>query len=202
MRALFFFCPLFCILILSLPSFAQKKLIIIGDSLTEGFGVSKESSYSALLENKIKAVGKNWVVTNSGISGSTSAGASARVKWALKSNPDMIILALGANDALRGLKAEETKKNINEAIMVAKSKNIKVVLAGMMAPPNYGEKYTKEFVEMFSSLAKKHRLTQVPFLLEGVAGDSKLNLADGIHPNEKGHVVMAENIFKVIKDFL
>jgi len=180
----------------------SKKLVIVGDSLTEGYGVSKESAFSTILQTKIKEHGKDWVVINSGISGSTSASAPSRLKWVLKSKPQLIVLALGSNDGLRGLKVTETKKNIASAIELAQKENIQVILAELKAPPNYGAQYTKNFSQIFPSLVKMYKIRLVPFLLEGVAGHKNLNLADGIHPNEQGHQVIAENIFQAIKDLL
>lgn len=199
MRPLFFFCISF----FTLFAFSDpKKLVIVGDSLTEGYGVAKESSYGSLLETKIKDLGKNWVVVSSGISGSTSASAPSRMKWVLKSKPDLIVLALGSNDALRGLKVSETKKHLQQSIEIALKEKVHVVLAGLMAPPNYGAVYTKEFAQIYPSLAKQYQLKLIPFLLQNVAGIQNLNLADGIHPNEKGHVILADNVLATIKDLL
>lgn len=177
----------------------NKKLVLIGDSLTEGYGVAKESTYGTLLEEKIKQSGKKWLVITSGISGSTSASAPPRMRWVLKSKPDVVLIALGANDALRGLKITETKKNIAEAIDIASSEKIKVILAGVLAPPNYGKDYTKNFAQIYKDLAKEKNVKLIPFLLEGVAGVKELNLADGIHPNEAGHKIIAETVFQAIK---
>ncbi len=177
----------------------SNKLVIVGDSLTEGYGVAKEKAYPALLEKKLKDAKLNWVVVNSGISGSTTASAISRIKWVMKSKPNLIMLALGANDGLRGLKPEESKKNLQEAIDLVKKEKIPVILAGMMMPPNYGEEYRKAFKTIYSDLAKVNEVMFIPFLLEGVGGDPKLNLADGIHPNEKGHVIVAEHVYKSIK---
>lgn len=195
----------FFLLFIFLPFFSlaeEKKMVIIGDSLTEGYGVSKESSFTSILQAKVKEAEKSWMIVNSGISGSTSASAVSRVKWILKSKPSLVILALGSNDALRGLKVTETKKNIESAIEAIQKEKILVVLAGLKAPPNYGSQYTKDFSQIFISLSKKHQIRLIPFLLEGVAGYKNLNLADGIHPNEQGHQIIAENIFESIKDLL
>ena len=181
---------------------AEKTLVVLGDSLTEGYGVSKESAYPALLEKKIKSSAHTWKVVNSGVSGSTTASALSRVKWVLKSKPDLLIIGLGANDALRGLKVSESQKNLAIAIEYVQSQKVRVVLAGLYSPPNYGEKYAKEFRTMYQDLAQKYKLTLIPFLLEGVGGQSGLNLADGIHPNEKGHEVIADHVYKAIKDLL
>lgn len=193
-------------LLLFLPSllFAAetKKLVILGDSLTEGLGVAKSAAFPDLLEKKIKASGKDWTVINAGISGATSASGMSRLKWQLKSKPDLVILALGANDGLRGVDVKSTEKNLSDTIELAQKEKIKVILAGMLLPPNYGAQYSKDFKAIYEHLAKKYSLQKIPFLLEGVAGDPKLNQADGIHPNEKGHKVIAENVFKAIKGLL
>lgn len=178
---------------------ASKRLLILGDSLSEGYGVAREASYASLLEKKIKAAGKDWQVINASISGSTSASAVGRLKWQLKNKPDLLILALGANDGLRGTAVAETKKNLAQALELAKKEGLKTVLFGMRMPPNYGEKYTKDFEKMYADLARTHNVRLVPFFLDGVAGDPKMNQADGIHPNEKGHQKLADNVYRGIE---
>lgn len=178
---------------------AVKRLLILGDSLSEGYGVAREASYASLLEKKIKAAGKDWQVINASISGSTSASAVGRLKWQLKNKPDLLILALGANDGLRGTAVAETKKNLVQALELAKKEGLKTVLFGMRMPPNYGEKYTKDFEKMYADLARTHNVRLVPFFLDGVAGDPKMNQADGIHPNEKGHQKLADNVYRGIE---
>lgn len=174
---------------------AQKTFVIIGDSLTEGYGIAKESAFPHLLENLIS----NYKIINAGISGSTSASAMSRVKWTLKSKPDAILIALGGNDGLRGLSIKELSKNLTGAIKEIKKTQTKVMLAGIQAPPNYGAQYTKDFKNIFSQIAKEQKIPLYPFLLEGVAGNPRLNLPDGIHPNEEGHKVIAEKILPFIK---
>lgn len=180
---------------ITFPAFAEKTLTIIGDSVTEGYGVSKESSFPALLEKELKG----WKVTNAGISGSTSASAPGRMKWALKAKPDAVLLALGGNDGLRALKAAEMKKNLADAIELAKKSGVKVLLAGYKAPPNYGTDYTKGFSLVFTELAKENKVPLYDFILDGVAGNSKLNLADGIHPNVTGHKVITEKLLPFLR---
>lgn len=196
---------LILLLALCLPIVAhsqEKVLVIVGDSLTEGYGIKKENAYPHLLEAKLKAAGKNWKIVNSGVSGSTSASGPGRVDWALKSKPDALMLALGGNDGLRGLKPESMEKNLRKAIASAKAAGVKVYLAGMQMPPNYGSEYAKNFAATFPKVATAEKVDLVPFLLEGVAGDEKLNLADRIHPNEAGHKVMADLLFRFFKDRL
>lgn len=172
----------------------SKKLLILGDSLTEGYGVARDSAYPALVEKELRKAKKDWTVIGSGFSGSTSASAVSRLKWQLKSKPDLLVLALGANDGLRGLSVDELEKNLSSAVEVAKKENVPVVLAGMMMPPNYSRDYSEKFKAVFPRVAKKHGLKFYPFLLDGVAGRAELNLSDGIHPNEKGHRIIAEKL--------
>lgn len=181
---------------------AEKKLVIIGDSLSEGYGVEREQAYPALLQKKIQASGRHWSVVNSGISGSTTASAPQRVTWALKQKPDLLILALGANDGLRGAPIKSIEGHLNQALDAAQKAKVLVVLVGMKVPPNYGKPYGKEFDALFPRLAKRYKVPFIPFLLEGVAGKPELNQADGIHPNEKGHAILAETVFKAIKRLL
>lgn len=197
--------PFLFFLILSFSSlcFAQKKLIVLGDSLTEGYGVAKEAAFPAVLEKKLHEAGKkDWSVVNAGVSGSTTASGLSRMKWVFKSKPQAVILALGANDGLRGLKIEDSQKNLAQAIEYAQSQKVQVILGGLYMPPNYGKAYTDQFKSMYESLAKKYKLTFVPFILDKVAGNPKYNLADGIHPNEEGHKIIAENVFAVVKGAL
>ena len=184
-------------------SYAQKKLVILGDSLTEGYGVAKESAFPGVLEKKLHEAGKKqWSVVNAGVSGSTTASGVGRMKWLFKTKPDMIFLALGANDGLRGLKVEDSEKNLAEAIEYAQAQKVKVVLGGLYMPPNSGKDYTDKFKKMYENLAKKYKIVFIPFILDKVAGNPKYNLADGIHPNEEGHTIIADNVFLVLKGAL
>jgi acyl-CoA thioesterase-1 len=191
-------------IVLCCNSFAEtpKRMVILGDSLTEGLGVAKEQAYPSLLEKKINASGKKWQVVNAGISGSTSAGSEKRLQWLMKNKIDLLIIALGANDGLRGLKIEATKKNLSQTIELAKKNKIKIVLAGMLLPPNYGKEYRNQFEKLFLDLSKKYDLILIPFLLDKVGGEIQMNQSDGIHPNEKGHEIIADTVFKIIKDHL
>lgn len=174
-----------------------KKILIIGDSLTAGYGIDKEDAFPAVLERKLHENGhKNYQVINGGVSGSTTASGKSRLNWFLKSGPSILILALGANDGLRGLKLEQSKQNLEDIIIAAKAKNIKVVLGGMQLPVNYGNEYREEFQKMYQSLHKKHQITFIPFLLKDVGGRKELNISDGIHPNVKGHEIVAQNVYK------
>lgn len=184
----------------SAQSQTEKRFVIIGDSLTEGYGVSQDAAFPALLEKKIKdELKKPYRIVNSGISGSTTASAPQRAKWILKQKPDLVMLILGANDGLRGLKLEASEKNLSTAIEEFQKAKIKVILGGLYMPPNYGAEYTENFRKMYSRLAQKYKMPLVPFILDKVAGDPKYNLPDGIHPNEEGHKVIAQTIFDSIK---
>lgn len=197
--------PILAFLFLALPLVgfaAPKKLVVLGDSLTEGYGVAREKAFPAVLEKKIKDAGKDWLVVNAGVSGSTTASAVSRMKWVFKSKPDLVILCLGANDGLRGLKVEDSEKHLAEAIEFAQSNKVKIVLGGLYMPPNYGKDYTDRFRKMYVNLKDKYKLPFIPFLLEKVGGNPEYNLADGIHPNEKGHEIVAGTVFKEIKGLL
>lgn len=180
----------------------DQIVVIIGDSLTAGYGIEKSKAYPALLETQFKKQFPQLQIKNAGVSGATSASAIKRLKWMLKLKPEVMILALGANDGLRGFPAKTTYTNLEQAILLAQKNNIKVILAGMQAPPNYGEKYTKEFAKVFVDLSKKHQIQLIPFLLKDVAGEKKYNQEDGIHPNEEGHQKMASTIEPYLKKYL
>ncbi len=178
---------------------AAPLVLCLGDSLTEGYGVAPEQSYPSLLERRLRESGRaDARVVNAGISGSTSASAVSRLRWQLKAKPDVVILALGGNDGLRGLQIEETRKNLGEAIALARSRDVRVVLAGMKLPPNYGIDYTRRFEALFPALAEKHDVALIPFLLEGVAAKPELNLPDGIHPNAAGYQIVVENVLETL----
>jgi acyl-CoA thioesterase I len=180
----------------------SKTILFLGDSLTEGYQLSREEAYPYLVEQHLKTKHPEIKVINGGVSGATTASGLKRLNWYLKSKPDYMVLALGANDGLRGTKLEESKKNLIQVIERAQKENIKVILAGMKMPTNYGESYRDNFEKMFNELAKKYDLPLIPFLLEGVGGVAKLNLPDGIHPNQAGHKVMAQTVLKVLEPLL
>lgn len=183
-------------------AFAGPKIVIIGDSISEGYGVAREEAYPTLLQTKITQAGKDWTVLNQSISGSTSSSAPARVKWALKSHPTLILIALGANDGLRGLKPEMMDENLTKAIKLCQDAKVKVILAGTKLPPNYGADYIHQFEAVFPKVAKRTGVPLIPFLLAHVGGHHALNQDDGIHPNPKGHALIAETVFAALKDQL
>jgi acyl-CoA thioesterase-1 len=148
------------------------------------------------------AKGHNVRVINAGISGATTSGGLARLEWVMKSNPKIVVIALGANDGLRGRPVEKMRENLDNMIRYAKDNGAKVVLAGMRLPTSYGKAYREDYEAAFSSLAEEHQLVFIPFLLEGVAGNRALNLADNIHPNEEGHKVMAKTVYNYVEPLL
>ena len=181
---------------------AQTLIVALGDSLTEGFGVSKEESYPYLVEQELIRKGYSVRMINAGISGSTSASALSRMHWFVRVKPGIVILALGGNDGLRGLSVKHLKKNLGKAIKLASSKNIRVLLAGMQIPLNYGQEYTKSFRNAFYELAKQYQLPMIPFLLEDVGNVPSLNLPDGIHPNPEGHQIISRTVLKHLEPLL
>ena len=181
---------------------AETLIIALGDSLTEGFGVSKEEAYPYLVEQELLRKGYPVRIINAGISGSTSASAPSRMKWFVRVKPDIIILALGGNDGLRGLSVLHMKKNLRKAIKLAISRNIKVLLAGMQIPLNYGQEYTKSFRNAFYELAKQYQLPMIPFLLRDVGNVPVLNLPDGIHPNPDGHQIISQTVIEYLEPIL
>ncbi len=172
---------------------------MLGDSLTAGLGLPIAAAYPSLLQQRLKADGLDLEVVNAGVSGDTSAGGLARLDWALQGDVRVLIVALGGNDALRGLPAEQLQRNLSEIIERAQAKGVAVILAGMEAPPNYGRDYIVTFHKVYPTLAKQYHLAFVPFLLQGVAGTEGLNQRDGIHPTAEGARIVADNVWAVLK---
>lgn len=181
---------------------ARPKIVMLGDSLTAGLGLLETQSYPGLLQERIEAEGYGFEVVNAGVSGDTSAGGLRRLDWALEGDVRILIVALGANDGLRGLSVAEMTKNLSEIITRAKARNVVVILAGMEAPPNYGPEYAQSYRQAFRQLALTHRVTFLPFLLDKVGGQSALNQDDGIHPNAEGAVIVADTVWAVLKPML
>ncbi|HSR68474.1 MAG TPA: arylesterase [Acidobacteriota bacterium] len=187
------------------PQDREKPLILfLGDSLTAGYGLDPALAFPALIQKKIDQEGWSFEVLNAGLSGETSAGGLRRIKWIMRRQPAVMVLELGANDGLRGVPLHSTRRNLQGIIDQARSANpdMKIVLAGMMVPPNLGPHYTETFQSMFEELAEANGLPLIPFLLEGVAAQPNLNLTDGIHPNAEGHKILAENVWEVLKPLL
>lgn len=180
----------------------RPRIVAFGDSLTAGLGVAQEESYPAQLQRKLEEAGYSYRVVNAGVSGETTAGGLRRVAWVLNSKPSIVILELGGNDGLRGLGLQETKANLERIIQQLQSASVTVVLAGMQLPPNYGKDYTAGFEALYLALARQYRLTMIPFFLDGVAGSSSLNQADGIHPTGEGYRRIVEKIFPVLEPLL
>ncbi|NBD38862.1 MAG: arylesterase [Verrucomicrobia bacterium] len=175
---------------------APERIVFLGDSLTAGYGLDPGNAYPAVLEEMLRERGKAAKVINAGLSGDTSAGGLRRVDWILRKPVDTFVLALGANDALRGQPPEATKENLRGIIdkVRARQPRARILLAGMLAPPNMGEAYAEEFAGLYKALAREKGVERIPFLLEDVAGREALNLPDGIHPNVRGHKVIARNL--------
>lgn len=182
----------------------KKTIIFFGNSLTAGYGLSPTQAFPSLIQKKIDSLDLPYRSVNAGVSGETSSGGNARVDWILKQPVDVFVLELGANDGLRGIPLAETRKNLQSILdkVRAKYPAAKLVVAGMQIPPNMGKAYTTEFRDIFPQLAEKNGATLIPFLLEGVGGESRLNQGDGIHPTEEGHKVVSENVWKVLKGVL
>lgn len=177
-----------------------KTILFLGDSLTAGYGLSPDQAFPAVTGTILEGRGKTVKIINAGISGETSAGGLARIDWVLRQPVDILFLELGANDGLRGLPVTETEKNLQAIIdkVRAKNKDVRIILAGMMVPPNMGKEYSANFERIYISLAAKNKCTRIPFLLDGVGGIERLNQADGIHPTAEGHRIIAQTVAKTI----
>ncbi len=183
----------------------SKTIIFFGNSLSAGYGLDPAQGFVGLIEKRIDSLNLNYKVVNAGNSGETTSGGKERVGWILENyQPDIFVLELGGNDALRGLPVADAEANLQAIIDVVKEKYpaAKILLAGMMAPPNMGNEYTTKFAAMYPRLAKKNNVSLIPFLLDKVGGQPELNLPDGIHPNIEGHQIVRETIWKELKDLL
>jgi acyl-CoA thioesterase-1 len=185
------------------PSSAQTttrpRIVALGDSLTAGLGLPATEAYPSLLQQRLDKEGLEYEVVNAGVSGDTSAGGLSRLDWALDGDVRFLIVALGGNDALRALPADELRQNLSTIIERAQAKRITVVLAGMEAPRNFGRDYVVRFHQVYPDLARKYNVAFVPFLLQDVAGIDRLNQRDGIHPTAQGAEIVANNIWTVLK---
>ncbi|MEQ1794946.1 MAG: arylesterase [Nitrospira sp.] len=170
----------------------RPRIVAFGDSLTAGLGVAADETYPAELQRRLDARGLRYRVINAGVSGETTAGGVRRVPWVLRNKPEIVILELGANDGLRGLRVDETKANLETIIQQLQQSGALVILAGMKLPPNYGKDYLSEFERLYPELAARYHLTLIPFFLEGVAASNTLNQADGIHPTAQGYRMIVE----------
>ena len=170
------------------------RVVFLGDSLTAGLGVDAEQAFPAVLGEMLAAEGTPIAVVNAGVSGDTTAGGLRRLDWLLRQKPDVVVVGLGANDGLRGLKLDASEQNLREIVKKSRAAGASVLLLGMLIPPNYGPEYVSSFRELYPKLAKELDVALVPFLLEGVGGERTLNQADGIHPTAEGHRKLADNV--------
>ncbi len=175
-----------------------KTILVMGDSLTAGYGLAETDSFPVQLKRSLSKLGRDVRIINSGVSGDTSAGGRARLDWALAENPDAVILELGANDGLRGLDPRKTEANLGAMIREIGKRKIPILLTGMRAPPNLGPEYEAEFNGLYRRLARRHKILLYPFFLEGVAAIPSLNQADAIHPNAEGVAEIVNRIRPII----
>ncbi|CAN5515097.1 arylesterase [soil metagenome] len=192
------------LLVLTAPPVFGGTILFLGDSLTAGLGVEPKQAYPALIQAKIREKNLPFEVINAGLSGDTTAGGLARLDWILQKPIDVLVLALGANDGLRGLPLAQTRANLQAIIdrVRAKYPAVKIVIAGMQIPPNMGGEYGAAFRALFADLARQNNAALVPFLLEGVGGQDDLNQADHIHPTAAGHKILAEKVWRVLEGLL
>ncbi|MEP7337613.1 MAG: arylesterase [Acidobacteriota bacterium] len=178
-------------------------IVAFGDSLTAGYGLNPDESYTVLLQQRLDKQGYRYRVINAGVSGDTSAGGARRIDWALQTGTvKFLILELGGNDGLRGLPVADMRKNLSHIIERAQARGVTVVLAGMEAPPNLGTEYTRAFRQTFRDLAKQYNTAFIPFVLEGVGGQAELNQPDGIHPNAEGEKIFTETVWRALEPLL
>ena len=181
---------------------AKPVIVAFGDSLTAGLGVTPEDSYPARLQAKLRAEGYDYRVVNAGSSGDTTAGGLRRVDWALKNKPEVVIVALGANDGLRGLDLASVRANLDGIVARFQKAGARVLVAGMEVPPNYGARYTADFRRLYAEVSRKRGAAFMPFLLDGVAGDPRLNQPDGIHPTAEGYRVVVDHLWPHLEPML
>ena len=189
--------------LLAAPAGAQERVIVaFGDSLTAGQGVPAEQAYPALLAARLRAEGYPYRVVNAGVSGDTTAGGLRRVDWALRLGPEVVILELGINDALRGQDLETVRSNLHQLVERFQSAGVRVLIAGMRLPPNYGAGYGATFQRLYEEVARKRGAALMPFFLDGVAGDPRLNQLDGIHPTADGYRLIVDRLWPHLRPLL
>lgn len=184
------------------PVSDRPRIVFLGDSLTAGLGLDQAQSFPALIGQRLASEGYPHEIVNAGVSGDTSAGGLRRLEWSLDGNVKVLVVALGANDGLRGLSPAEMRKNLAAVLDRAAAKGVTIVLAGMEAPPNFGAEYTRQFRSVYTDLAQQYRVRFIPFLLQGVAGETSLNQADGIHPNARGAQLVADLVWAELQPVL
>jgi len=190
------------LLVASPAAAADRVIVAFGDSLTAGLGVTPEESYPARLQAKLRAEGYPYRVVNAGSSGDTTAGGLRRVDWALKNKPDIVIVALGANDALRAQNLASVRQNLDAIVARFQKAGARVLLVGMEVPPNYGAQYAADFRKIYVDVAQKRGVAFMPFLLDGVGGKPSLNQADGIHPTAEGYGIVADHLWPYLQPLL
>lgn len=199
-----FIAPLVALMLVATAHAEPVRVLILGDSLTAGFGLPKEAAFPAHLQTLAEEAGFPVEIVNAGVSGETTAGGLRRVNWMLRQPVDIFVLALGGNDVLRGFDPQVTRDNLTAILeqVVQKYPDATLVLAGMLAPPNMGAEYQQAFAAVYPEVAKAEDAVLIPFLLEGVAGDAELNLPDGIHPNAAGHRAVAAHVWTFLEPLL
>ncbi|MFZ5914809.1 MAG: arylesterase [Pseudomonadota bacterium] len=188
----------------AVPAYAKAPpvIVVVGDSLTAGYGLAPQDAFPAKLQRHLKAMGKAVVVENAGVSGDTTGGGAARMAWSVGPSADAVILSLGANDALRGLPPEQTRDNLAQMLTSLRARKLPVLLAGMRAPPNMGPEYASDFDRIYPELAKEFKVLLYPFFLDGVAGEASLNQQDMLHPTAAGVDVMVARITPYVLELL
>ena len=181
---------------------AERVIVALGDSLTAGLGVAADEAYPARLEARLAREGYGYRVVNAGVSGDTTAGGLRRVDWVLRAKPEIVIVALGANDGLRAQSPQAMRENLTAIVKRLQAAGARVLLVGMRLPPNYGAQYTKEFQAVFPEVARSTGVAFMPFLLDGVAADPRLNQPDGIHPTAAGQQVIADRLWPYLRPLL
>jgi len=191
-------------LALAAPAFAAQERVIValGDSLTAGSGLLPDEAYPSLLEKRLQREGYRYRVVNAGVSGDTTAGGLRRVDWVLRSQPTIVIVALGANDGLRRQSVEAMRANLTEIVRQLRAGGASVLLVGMRVPPNYGDDYGRAFTAVFADVARATRVPLAPFLLDGVAGQARLNQPDGLHPTAEGQRIITDRLWPHLKPLL
>lgn len=186
------------------PSQPRRVVMFLGTSLTDGYGLERNEAYPARIQEKIDSAGLPWTTVNAGLSGEKSAGARQRIGWLLRQPFDVLVLETGANDMLQGTNVDSLRANLQSIIDTVRSArpNARIVLVGMRAAPNLGSAYVRRFDPTYPELARQNGLTLIPFLLEGVAGIRDLNIADGVHPNARGHRILAATVWKTLEPIL
>lgn len=197
MKAIFMALSLFCLFIsFGTQAHPNPTILVLGDSLSAEYGLTRGTGWVRLLEDQLRKESSPWTVFNASISGETSSGGLSRLPKLLEQKkPGIVLIELGANDALRGLSIQESEKNIQQMIQLSKNSGAKVLLFGMQIPPNYGQNYTKQFQDLYPKLAHQEQIALLPFFLKGVASDLSLFQADRMHPNEKAQIILFKNVW-------